>query len=238
MKCVVRSCKESYPEIPMTILGLSVPSLMMHQLSDEVRRRHSSMCNWCRMGTPFILIIFINGSPTFPIFRVPIQSAIFLQFLAKTNCNVDCIIETQEANRGDKWLMNLINWMVTNMYLQISIVQWSRRLHKEAPKPIAMNWDEGDKRLSDCDNSETETVIKERLSWDRFWIGDLKNRFSVSTSLIFLLLCGPESDWCVAIPKSWPNTGWVSNQKNLQWQPDQSLSNLNSWFDATQTTRK
>lgn len=72
---VFTSYKETYPEIPMTMLGFSVPSLIMHQFSDEVRSRHSSISNCFRIGTPFIRTIFINGSAACPTCRVAIPSS-------------------------------------------------------------------------------------------------------------------------------------------------------------------
>ena len=53
--------KRKYPEMPMTMFGWWVPSLMMHQLSDEVRSRFSSRWSCCKMGSPLNLTRFING---------------------------------------------------------------------------------------------------------------------------------------------------------------------------------
>ena len=64
----------------MTIAGWLVPSLMMHQLWDDVRSKRSSRCNCCRIGTPFTLTRFIIGTPILPGFPIlPPFSLLHLQ---------------------------------------------------------------------------------------------------------------------------------------------------------------
>lgn len=61
-----------YPETPMTMVGALVPSFIIHQFSDEVRRNCSSICSCCRIGHSLNLISFINGRPIFWLWGIVI----------------------------------------------------------------------------------------------------------------------------------------------------------------------
>ena len=52
-----RECPEpgAHPEIPMTMAGVGVPSLMMHQFLLSALSRASSSCSCCKMGRPLSL---------------------------------------------------------------------------------------------------------------------------------------------------------------------------------------
>jgi len=51
-----------YPDIPITMVGTLVPSLTMHQLSEDVLRSLSSKWSCSKIGVPLSLTKFINGS--------------------------------------------------------------------------------------------------------------------------------------------------------------------------------